>query len=645
MTRHAPRTSRTGISRQLLATLFTLLFWPLMVSAESVTLNLKNADIRDVIVTIAELTGRSFLIDPKVQGKVTITGTQPMDPDQLYALFLSVLEMHGLAAVDSGKVTKIVPAAIARSRATPLLERPARLNGDNSVTRVLQLNNVRAAELVPLLRPLLPQESHLAAHNASNTLITTGSAVNLDRLYQIIRRIDLDTDTDIEIIRLEHASASEVAKMLAALQAKRAQKPGGSTAELAQIVPDQRTNSIILSGAHSQRLKIRTLIAHLDTPLESNGTLRVIYLRYAKATEIAKLLQGIVAAGQKGAADAPPNRPKVMIQAHENTNALVIDAGPERFAELEAVIRKLDIRRAQVLIEAVIAEISAEKSAELGLQWRAMRDATDRGFIGGTSFSTSQQGINQLSANPLALGDGISVGFLNGTIDVLGSKMLNLSFLLRALSVDSDANILATPTLVTMDNETAEIIIAKNVPFLTGQYSNQGSQNPGVNPFQTIERRDIGLKLTVTPQINEGDAVLLDIYQEVSNLSPSSDTGAIDLVTVHRSIRTRVIVNDKEIVVLGGLIDENLQKGVGKVPILGDLPIIGNLFRYQTSKAVKRNLMIFLRPEIIRDNLTSRRISLGKYNMIREHQLEVQPVEELIMPNFPTPVLPELDAQ
>jgi general secretion pathway protein D len=637
-------------TRQLMAALTLSLVLAAPLAAQNVTLNLKDADIRSVIETIAELTGRSFIVDPRVQGKVTVVTSRQMSTAQVYEVFLSILELNGFTAVDSGQVTKIIPAAGAKTSPTPLVSDPDAAPGDAEVSRVIELDSVRAAELVPLLRPLLPQEGHLAAHNSSNVLIISGKAGNVARLEQVIRRIDQDGDSEVEIVRLRHASAGEVVKMLASLQDNLGKGAAGApTSGLGlRFVADARSNSVILSGDRTQRLSARALIVHLDTPLETSGNIRVLYLHYAKAADVAKVLQGIVESerkeqqkeGVRAAGDA------TLIQPDETTNALVIHADPERLRALEDVVRQLDIRRAQVLVEGIIAETSAGKSSELGVQWSFISNAANNsGGVAGTNFDLTGQGLNTISRSPATLGDGLSLGYLDGTISVLGTEILNIGALLRALASDADTNILATPTLVTMDNAEAEIVVAQNVPFLTGQYANTGATTPGVNPFQTIERQDVGLTLRLTPQINEGDAIKMKIEQEVSNLSNATNTGAVDLITVKRQIRTNVIVDDGKLIVLGGLIDDNLRQGVSKVPLLGDIPGLGALFRYRSDQVEKRNLMIFLRPEIMRDGETSQRVSLDKYNLIRNEQLRQREREGMLLEYPDKPLLPEAETR
>jgi general secretion pathway protein D len=639
--------SLPGARRVLSALGLALLLHATPLTAQNITLNFKDADLRAVIETVAELTGRSFIVDPRVQGKVTVVTSRQLTATQVYEVFLSILELNGFAAVDSGEVTKIIPAAGAKTSPTPLVGDPAATPGDAEVSRVIELRSVRAAELVPLLRPLLPQEGHLAAHNSSNVLIISGKAANVARLEQVIRRIDQDSDSEIEVVRLRHASAAEVAKMLAALQANLGQAGNAPAApEALRYVADARSNSVILSGDKSQRLQARALIVHLDTPLESSGNIRVLYLHYAKAADVAKVLQGIIESELKEQPQEGrrPGAGGVLVQPDETTNALVIHADPERYRALEDVVRQLDIRRAQVLVEGIIAETNASKSAELGVQWNFISNNTNAtGGFGGTSFDLTGQGLRGLSVTPTNLGDGLSLGYIEGTLSLLGEEILNIGFLLRALASDSDTNILATPTLVTMDNSEAEIVVAQNVPFLTGRFTNTGAAEGSVNPFQTIERQDVGLTLRLTPQINEGDAIKMDIEQEVSNLGTTADTGAVDLITVKRQIRTSVIVDDGRVIVLGGLMDDNLRQGVSKVPLLGDIPGLGALFRYRSDQVSKRNLMIFLRPKILRDGESSERVSLGKYNLIRGQQQRQRERDDMLLDATEKPLLPEAE--
>lgn len=612
--------------------------------SQTVTLNLKDADISALIGTVAEVTGKNFIVDPRVKGQVTVISSRPMDTREVYQVFLSILKVHGFAAVPSGEVVKIVPDVNAKQEGIPTVsdERPGR--GDEMVTRVVQVQNVTAAQLVPILRPLVPQQGHLAAYPSTNVLIISDRADNVERMVDIIRRIDRESEGEVEVVRLEHASAAEVVRILNSMRQGQPGQPvdqgrGGST-----LAADERTNSVLLGGERTERLRLRAIIAHLDTPLERGGNTHVVYLKYAKAEDLVEVLTGVssqIEEEQKGGGQQAAKRAATNIQADQASNALVITAPPDVFRSLQAVIRQLDIRRAQVLVEAVIAEINADKAAELGVQWRAAPNASEAGAIGGTNFDVTTP-INTVAQNPLAAGNGLSIGYFEGTTDFLGTEILNLGALIKALGSDSESNILSTPTLVTLDNEEAEIVVAQNVPFITGQFTNTGATSGATNPFQTIERQDVGLTLRVTPQINEGDSIKLEIEQESSSVAETAVSGASDIVTNKRSIKTSVMVADRQVVVLGGLISDELSESVQKIPLLGDIPLLGNLFKAQSTKKTKQNLMVFLRPVILRDAATENAVSAGKYNFIRAKQLEKRERGVNLMRGDDTPLLPEM---
>lgn len=619
-----------------------------LAGAQTVTLNLKNADINALISTVAEITGKNFIIDPRVKGKVTVVSSQAMDSEAVYAVFLSILQVHGFAAVPSGEVIKIVPDVNAKQDSIPTVDDRSGRAGDEMVTRVVQVDNVAAAQLVPILRPLVPQQGHLAAYPATNVLIISDRADNVDRLVQIIRRIDLVSDAEIELIALQHASAAEVVRILTVLNRSRggaAAAAAGGAAEQPLLVADERTNSVMLGGERADRLRLRAIISHLDTPLERGGNTHVIYLRYAKAAELVKVLTGVstsIQAEQQGQAQVKTSN--VSIQADENANALVVTAPPDVFRSLQAVVRQLDIRRAQVHIDAVIAEITQGKDAALGVQWRGTNELSGNGAIGGTSFSGTGASIGSVARNPLAAGDGLSVGYFEGTASIFGTEFLNIGVLLQALAADTATNILATPSLVTLDNQEAEIVVAQNVPFVTGSFTSTGTGEGVSNPFQTIQRQDVGLTLRVTPQINEGNAIQLNIEQEISNVSEAVVPGASDIITNKRSIKTTVLVEDRQMVVLGGLIDESLTENVQKVPLLGDIPLMGNLFKSRSTKKTKRNLMVFIQPGILRDAAVLTETSSGKYNYMRGLQGTVRDSGVNLLPREEAPVLPEYPA-
>jgi len=603
--------------------------------AEPVTLNLKDADISALIKTVSEHTGKNFVVDPRVKGKVTVISAHPMDEEEFYHVFLSILEVHGFSTIPSGSVIKIVPDVKAKQAGIPTIS-TLTVPNDQMVTQVIQIKNVAAAQLVPILRPLVPQQGHLAAYPATNVLIISDRASNVKRLSKIISRIDQVSDTSIDIVPLRHASATEIVRVLSSLQQKTAK--GGD--QQVRLASDERTNSILLSGERTVRARMRVIIEQLDTKQEVDGNTQVIYLKYANATELVKVLTGIsdTLKDPKKSAKTAIKSP-VSIQADEATNALIITAPPGLFRSLQRVIHKLDIRRAQVLVEAIIAEISVDKAKELGVQWIFDGTPAGQGPVGIIDFG----GGSPIGAVAATAAAGGIPSIPSGTTLALGKfddKSINFAALLRALDSDSASNILSTPSIMTLDNEEAEIIIGKNVPFVTGQYASTGGTS-GVNPFQTIQRQDVGLTLRVTPQINEGNAVQLKIEQEVSSLNKTASSGTSDIVTNKRVIKTTVMVDDGKTIVLGGLLDETLDQVHQKVPILGDLPIIGALFRSTQTVKVKRNLMIFLKPSIVRDAATQSQLTSEKYNFLRAQQLWAKERGVDLMSSDHVPILPE----
>ncbi len=668
MTMMIPRPNRPLIFRRWLSHCWTLgalllgLLLAAPVWAAPVTLNLKDADINALVESMSVLTGKNFIVDPRVKGRVTIISAKPMDEKELYEVFLAVLSVHGFAAVPSGKVIKIVPAAGAKQESIPTVDRQLGIEPDQVVTRVIQVQNVSAAQIVPILRPLIPPQGHLAAYTPTNVLIVSDGYANVERIASIIGRIDLASNEEVEIVALRHASAIEVVRVLTALeQGKARNDPAAAVGTPPRMVADERTNSILLSGDNLSRLRLRTLITHLDTPVDSGGNTQVVYLRYAKAKDLVTVLQGVsknlsseaarnvpVPGGQP----APPggsssnSNSLVDIQADEATNALVITAPPEVIRSIRSVIAQLDVRRAQVLVEAVIAEISAEKAAELGVQW--VIDASANGLVGFTNFDAGAASLaniiglaaqadsgdlTAISAARIPQGGQIAVGDFTGTN--------RFGALISALAKDADTNVLSTPVVVTLDNEEAEIVVGQNVPFVTGTYttSTGGTDTQVGNPFQTIQRQDVGITLKVKPQINEGNAVKLEIAQEVSNVVPSANSATQGPTTNKRAIKTNVLVEDGQILVLGGLIDDQLTETAQKVPLLGDIPLLGNLFRYRNTTKLKRNLMVFLHPVILRDLAQGNLYTSSKYSYIRQEQLAAREKGVYLLPDVQSPLL------
>ena len=619
--------------------LLSLLTLPLAVlRAEPMTLNLKDADINAVISTVSEMTGKNFIVDPRVKGKVTVISARPMNADEIYQVFLSVLSVNGYAAIPGRDAIKIVPAVDAKQDAvrTTTDENPGR--GDEYVTRVLQVFNVAASQLVPVVRPLLPQEAHLAAYPDTNVLVVSAPAATVERLAQIVRRIDSANSTDIEVVHLNHAAADDVARILTTMSVDPAKGNQGGGAQQ-KVVADARTNTVLISGDLPTRLRLKSIITRLDLPLEQSGNSRVIYLRYAVAKDLVKELNGLsasMAEDAKRAGGAPMTADmKPEIQADEGTNSLIIHAPPDVMRELETVIRQLDIKRSQVLVNAIIAEVSSEKAAELGVQW-LVDGSPNNAPVGVVDFEGSGSGLSNLVSSPPKLSDGLSL--------VLGDTAgggARIGALLRALGGDSKTNILSTPTLVTLDNQEAEIVVGQNVPFVTGSYASTGTSSTPTNPFQTIQRQDVGLKLKIKPQINEGSAIRLEINQEVSSLTTGTK-GAADLITNKRALKTSVMVNDGDVLVLGGLLDDNLTQSVQKVPVLGDIPVLGWLFSYKKSDKVKRNLMIFIHPVILRDSGQSMALTGEKYDMLRAEQLGMRKQGVTLLPDDSSPLMPEM---
>lgn len=580
--------------------------------------NFKNVDIKKVIEAVAKLTRHNYIIDPRVKGKVTLIAPDPMEPEALNSTLLAILRVHGYVAVPDGEVTKVIPANLARDQLPFKPNRP--LAADVWVTEVISIHNVEATRLVALLRPLVAREGHLVGLADSNKLIITDTTSNIHRIKQIVQRIDVPASAGYEILPLKHASAKEMAKTLKNLLPSGNRKP--------KVTYDERSNRLIVSGNEQERLQIRSLVAQLDTPAASEGNVSVIYLHYAKAKDLVPVLQKIASSpalilsseGQsaKNKSTATGKTAKevakeINVQADERMNAVVISAPPTIVSSLKRVIKQLDIRRAQVLIEAVLVEVSESKQAELGVEWAA----NGPNGVGSISFSGTLPAILGNVGNPAAQAQAIGRGIVGGVGEISTDNRGWLA-LIRALNGDSNANILSTPTLLTLDNEEAEIIVGKEVPFRTGSYTSTGGTTTPTNPFETIERKNVGLKLKIKPQINEGDEVYLEINQELSDVLPKGD--AVDLETSKREIKTKVIVGDGNVIVLGGLITERETEVTSKVPGLGDLPLLGGLFRSKSTQREKVNLMVFLRPVIIRSPKMINYYSQQKYSEMQQMQ-------------------------
>ncbi|HEY3787074.1 MAG TPA: type II secretion system secretin GspD [Steroidobacteraceae bacterium] len=598
-----------------------------------ITPNFKDADLTQITEAVGAATGKTFIIDPRVRAQVTMLSSTPMTPAAFYQAYLAILQVHGFIAVQNGDIVKVLPDANARQ--VPSIDLPEHVSStsDEIVTQVIDVKNVSAAQLVPILRPLIPQYGQLAAYPASNILIISDRANNVDRVTRIIRRIDQVGDQDVEIIPLQNASSAEIVRVVNSLYQGQGAAEGGSPIK---VVADDRSNSVLVGGDQSQRLRIRALIAHLDTPLDSGGDTQVRYLHYADAEKIApKLKEQITGVAQAAAGTAPgaaaspqaQAEKSAMVWADPQNNALVITAPPKIMRAVMSIIDKLDIRRPQVLVEAVIVEVNADKTAQLGVNWAEFERGTGTVPAGAFVSPVGSSGSIVDLANDvggLVTGTATSATLPTGATFAVGrisSGGLNFAAMLSALRGDSDTNVIATPSTMTLDNQEAEIKVAEEVPFVTGSFANTGTvSNGAVNPFQTIQREEVGTILKVTPNIAaEGNSVVLKISIESSSVLPTS-VSSVDITTSKRTITTNVLIEDGGIVVLGGLISDSNSKDSQQVPFLGSIPIIGQLFKTRHTEATKNNLMIFIRPKILRDQTQAAYEADSKYNYMIEQQ-------------------------
>ena len=623
---------------------------PVITTSDMVTLNFVNADIEGVVRVVSELTGRNFIIDPRVVGTINIISAQPVPRDTVYTTFLSALRLHGYAVIEDSDVVRIVPEADARLYSGPVSgpgASPAAA-GDQLVTRVFALQHESAAQLVPILRPLIAPNNVINAYQNSNTLVITDYAGNLERIAEVIAAIDQPGTNGPVVIQLEHASAVDLAQTINQLFPEATL--GSVTAEPTQrftVVADPRSNSLLVNSGDPARLvRLHNFVAMLDTPTSTAGNIHVVYLKNAEAVKLAETLRAIYA-GESATTAAPVptaegQPPAGIIQADAATNSIIIIAPDAIYNNLRAALDKLDVRRAQVYVEALIVELTADRAAEFGVQWQnlsALGESGSQGF-GGTNFGGTGQNILSTAVNPGSIGSGLNVGVVDGSISLPGlDRVLNISLLIRALESDANANILSTPTLLTLDNEEAEIIIGQNVPFVTGQFALSGAAVTP-SPFQTIERHDVGLTLRIKPQISEGGTVRLEIYQEVSSINDKSNPAGV--ITNKRAVASTVLVDDGQIVVIGGLIQDNVTANVQRVPVLGSIPVLGSLFRYENRKQGKTNLMIFLRPTLVRDSQGADVFTGERYDYIIGEQEAAALPPSTLLPDLSSPVLPPL---
>ncbi len=594
---------------------------------KSWTVNIRNADIQAFISQIADMTGKNFVVDPRVRARdVTVVSTKALSADEVYELFLSVLQVHGYAAVPAGDIIKIVPNTTAKQSNLPLVDK-GQGTGEELVTRVIPVENSPVEELVPVLRPLVPQYGHLAAVGSANALIISDHLDNIRRMEAIIASLDNAESEDVQVIKLEHAFAGDLVKMLETLTPQTGGRRGKTQEGNVTVVADERTNRLIIKGDRITRQRMVQMVKSLDTADSASSGVKVVRLTHGDAKTLAEILKNFAdgASAAKPGADgktvsAANSNSKVSIQADESLNALVIRAEPGMMNELQSIISQLDVRRAQILIEAAIVEVTGENAKSLGFQYVG---GSDESGVGAVNFNNAGLSVNSIlqalatdDPSGLSLNDGVAIGL--GETDSNGD--LKWGALMQALASSSDVNLLSTPSILTLDNEEASIIVGENVPFVTGQSTNTGS---GVsNPFTTIQREDVGLTLKVTPHVAGLSTIRLELEQENSAVKESSGD-AVDIVTTTRKLQSTVLADDGETIALGGLIKDDIRKVVRKVPLLGDIPLLGFLFRTTTNSRQKSNLMVFLRPTILADNDRLVQMSREKYMGITALQFEV----------------------
>ncbi|MEP6547454.1 MAG: type II secretion system secretin GspD [Gammaproteobacteria bacterium] len=632
----------------------------------TITPNYKDADLSQIIQAVSEVTGKNFIIDPRVNAKVTMLSATPMSPAAFYEAFLAVLQVYGYVAVPSGKVIKIIPNTDARQVPANDLPTDVSSTSDEIVTQIITVKNISAAQLVPLLRPLIPQYGHLAAYPSGNMLIISDRASNVNRIVRIVARMDESGDEPIEVIALHNASAADVVRIVNSLNQGQGAEGAGAAVK---VVADERTNSILLTGEKSQRLRLKALIVNMDTPLATGGDTQVRYLRYADAEKIADKLKGQATASAKAqggpptagatAGGAPNVDASVTIWADVATNALIITAPPKIMRSLMAVIDKLDIRRAQVQVEALIVEIDVNKSSNLGVQWILYGQGNNYTPAAVTNFPGSgTPGIVDLAAAALSGGVSSAAGAAAGASAISSATIgtgatlaigrynansgTNFAAIVQALRSDGSSNIISTPSLITMNNEEAEVKVTQEIPLITGSYSSStASTNGTTSPFTTIQREEVGTILKVTPHINEGNSVQLKIEQEDS--SPGAKlTNSADISTNKRSIKTTVLIEDGGIIVLGGLMSDTVTESEDRVPVLGAIPLIGNLFKNRSGSRQKKNLLVFIRPKILRDAEATESTSEAKYNEVRQHQKTLNNGHITLLPGQKQPVVPAM---
>lgn len=611
------------------------------------TPNFNNTDIMEVIRAVQDATGKTIVIDPRVRGAITVMTDTPVNREAYYEIFLRALDVNGFTAVErTDGIVTIVPTNQVRAESLPFAG--ARVGLNNYVTEVIQLNNVAAAQVLPAIRPLVSTgNAQMTAYPPSNVLILVDTLANVERIRQLVERIDQAATPETELVELDYAEAEEMVRMLREIAREDpAAGQGGASTQL-QLIADKRTNSVLVTGEQRQRERIKDLIARLDLPQPQTGNARVIYLEYASAVNVAERLTNVVQnLARLGTDNNAAEQAMASIEADEDTNALIITADIDTVNALLGIVERLDIQRAQVLVEAIIVEINDDIGKNLGIQWLFRHE--DGGFASSFDAGNDPRALGQIADSALDTDDrdaltGLAAALAGMAGQTIGVGRLtssnDLLAIIDMLQATSGANILSTPNLLTTDNTPARITVGESVPFVTGSYTTPGDTGSIQNPFQTISRENVGTTLEVTPHVNRGDKVAMDIKQEISSISQRA--GAVDLITNERQIETRVTVADGETVVLGGLIRDNVIQSETRVPLLGSIPVLGHLFRSQSSSVQKTNLLVFIRPTILRDDATLRGATALKYNFIRDRQLEQRNLTRLLTKRNDLPLLPE----
>ncbi len=608
-----------------------------------IALNMRDADIRALIQWMAEQTHKQIVIDPRVQGRVSAYAEKPMTISQAYQVFLALLEVYGYSSSEADGILRIYPNALAKTSARELVDDFNRIENSSQVAYVLEVKNISSSAMAQVIKPLLSMAGYIASLDTSNSLIIADNGDNVKRLAELARRLDRGGTLDIDVVKLQHANARDLAQVLSTLMKSNSSTSGGegNSGSPLSIAADERSNSILLAGEPGSRQRAQQLIAQIDKPLTAANAARVVFLHYLSAEELIPILKGVTANAQKEATDETIRSAAVSLEASKSNNAIVMSGPPDLLDNLGNIITKLDVQRAQVLVEAVIVEVSTDVSKDLGVLW-ATADVNDLDGSGAVAGVNALGRLDMLGSatgldadgNAVAQavpGAGLTLGYYTGG---------NLQAAIRALSSNSKANILSTPSVLTLDNQEAQIIVGSNIPVITGQSTSAASSTE--NPFTTYERKDIGVTLKITPQINANKSVTLNILQEVQTIAETANSslaGAQDIVTNKRSISTKVQVADDKTLVLGGLISNEQQEVESKVPVLGDMPLIGGLFRSTHNQRIKKNLLVFIHPVIVDSEAMANKVSHQQYEQMRVQQMKfengkLEPIGPPTLPEF-----------